>query len=168
MKSWPKFHTFLWLGIHANPSIDFTIFRYQSIKITWLLTYWLLRDTVRLHQRYFERVGDLNQKIWRFFKDSFKSDKCLINYRAINVPILRLSVATQLSIITFPFPWIQFSSFGEQMYLPIQINKGNECVIDFYRLIDTIEINQITFTDFYWLSTPVSGRISQELNRLLR
>ena len=25
----------------------------------------------------------------------------------------------------------------------------NECVIDFYRLIDTIDINQITFTDFY-------------------
>ena len=25
----------------------------------------------------------------------------------------------------------------------------NECVIDFYRLIDTIDINQITFTNFY-------------------
>ena len=27
--------------------------------------------------------------------------------------------------------------------------KKNECVIDFYRLIDTMDINQITFTDFY-------------------
>ena len=86
----------------------------------------------------------------------------------MNVPILRLSVASQLSIITLPFACIQFSSFDEQVYLPIQIGKGNECVIDFYRLIDTIEINQITFTDFYQLSSPVSGRISQELNRLLR
>jgi len=72
--------------------------------------YWILRD-IRLHQRCFERVGDLNpenlmaykhdqyqpeevfkpgfkEKILRFLKDSFKSDKCLINYTAINVPIL--------------------------------------------------------------------------------
>ena len=25
----------------------------------------------------------------------------------------------------------------------------NECAIDFYQLIDTIDINQITFIDFY-------------------
>ena len=30
-----------------------------------------------------------------------------------------------------------------------EIDKRNEFVIDFYRLIDTIDINQITFTDFY-------------------
>ena len=27
--------------------------------------------------------------------------------------------------------------------------KINECVIDFYRLIDTVDINQSGFTDFY-------------------
>ena len=29
--------------------------------------------------------------------------------------------------------------------------KINECVIDFYRLIDTVGINQSGFTDFYRL-----------------
>ena len=29
------------------------------------------------------------------------------------------------------------------------IDKRNECVIDFYLLIDTIDINQIRFTEFY-------------------
>ena len=41
------------------------------------------------------------------------------------------------------------------MFLPIWIDEigkiqdKSECVIDFYRLIDTIDINQIRFTDFY-------------------
>ena len=35
-----------------------------------------------------------------------------------------------------------------------KIVKRNECVIDFYRLINTIDINQIRFTDFYRLTTP--------------
>ena len=30
-----------------------------------------------------------------------------------------------------------------------EIDKQNERVIDFYRLIDTIDINQIRFTEFY-------------------
>jgi len=33
-----------------------------------------------------------------------------------------------------------------------KIDKRNECVIDFYKLIDTIDINQIRFTDFYRLT----------------
>ena len=34
------------------------------------------------------------------------------------------------------------------------INKQNEGVINFYRLIDTIDINQIRFTDFYQFIDP--------------
>ena len=34
-----------------------------------------------------------------------------------------------------------------------KIDKRNECVIDFHRLIDTVDINQIRFTDFYRLTT---------------
>ena len=33
-------------------------------------------------------------------------------------------------------------------------DKRNECVIDFYRLIDTIDIKQIRLTNFYRLTTP--------------
>ena len=29
------------------------------------------------------------------------------------------------------------------------VDKGNECVIDFYRLTDTIDTKQIRFPDFY-------------------
>ena len=35
-----------------------------------------------------------------------------------------------------------------------KIDKWNECVVDFYRLIDTIDFNQIRFTDFYPFTTP--------------
>ena len=35
-----------------------------------------------------------------------------------------------------------------------KIDKRNECVIDFYRLIDTIDIKQIRFTYFYRFTTP--------------
>ena len=35
-----------------------------------------------------------------------------------------------------------------------KIDKRNESVIDFYRMIDTIDINQIRFTDFYRFTTP--------------
>ena len=35
-----------------------------------------------------------------------------------------------------------------------KIDKRNECVIDFYRMIDTIDINQIRFTDVYRFTTP--------------
>ena len=35
-----------------------------------------------------------------------------------------------------------------------KIDKRNECVIDFYRFIYTIDINQIRFTDFYRFITP--------------
>ena len=38
--------------------------------------------------------------------------------------------------------------------IKLNIDIPNECVIDFYRLIDTIDINQIRFTDFYRLTTP--------------
>ena len=34
------------------------------------------------------------------------------------------------------------------------IDKRNERVIDFFRLIDTIDSNQIRFTDFYRLTSP--------------
>ena len=36
-----------------------------------------------------------------------------------------------------------------------KIYYRNERVIDLYRLIDTIDINQIRFTDFYRLTTAV-------------
>ena len=39
-------------------------------------------------------------------------------------------------------------------------DKRNMCVIDFYRLVDTIDINQIRFTDFSIdLSIDYSGNI---------
>ena len=59
------------------------------------------------------------------------------------------------------FAWNQFSFLDVQKNRCIfryksmesvksrEIDKRNEFVIDFYRLIDTIDINQITFTDFY-------------------
>ena len=31
----------------------------------------------------------------------------------------------------------------------VEIDKRNKCVIDFYWLIDAVDINQIRFTDFY-------------------
>ena len=43
-----------------------------------------------------------------------------------------------------------------------KIDKRNECVIDFYKLIDTIDINQIRFTDFYRFTTPGCKTLKKE------
>ena len=43
-------------------------------------------------------------------------------------------------------------------WVKIKINRyvKRDCVIDFYRLIDTIDINQIRFTDFYrFIDRPI-------------
>ena len=86
----------------------------------------------------------------RFFKKIFlKLDNCLI---------LRLSIATQLST-NLLFAWNQFSFLDEQRnrYKSMEsvktrkIDKQNECVIDIYQLINTTDIDQIRFTDFYRL-----------------
>ena len=78
--------------------------------------------------------------------------------------IIRLSIATQLST-NLLFAWIQFSFFDEQInscifryksMKSVKIDERNECVIDFYRLIDTININQIRFTHFIALSIDKS------------
>ena len=51
-----------------------------------------------------------------------------------------------------------------------KIDKRNECVIDFYRLIDTIDINQIRFTDFYRFTTPgdTTIRFTQTYNHFTK
>ena len=62
--------------------------------------------------------------------------------------------------INLLFAWIQFLFFDEQIYLPIyqwnqyksrSINEWTERWIDFSRLIDTTDINEIRLMDFYWL-----------------
>ena len=58
--------------------------------------------------------------------------------------------------ISFHF-WINryiFRYKSKKSEVTSKIDKRNECVIDFYRLIDTIDISQIRFTDFYRLTTP--------------
>ena len=83
--------------------------------------------------------------------DKQYSDKCLI---------FRLSISTQFSI-NLLFAWSQSSFFDEDFHIfryeidevgknhDKSTEKKNERVIEFYQLIDTIDINQIRFTDIY-------------------
>ena len=48
------------------------------------------------------------------------------------------------------------------------IDKGNECVIDFYRLIDTMDINQIRFTDPIFIDLSIDISMPTFIDWLIR
>ena len=58
--------------------------------------------------------------------------------------------ATQLSI-SLLFAWTQFWFFDEQIGKNQDKSIKEKSFIDFYQLMDTIDVKQIRFTDFYRL-----------------
>ena len=124
-----------------------------------------------LNRRYFERVAGVNrEKLGAFkpgqyqpseedFKPNFKEKMTFFLKESDgNCLIPLLSIATQLSrnlmLSCIQFLFVDISE-NKSVHLLNKIGKNQDksmketSVIDFCRLIDTIDINRIRFTDFY-------------------
>ena len=121
-----------------------TIFCYQSIKITWLLIifidfdFYLLTSLTNLGCNYTRNY------IGTILKGVFPST------------LSCYSIANKFTVCmnsVFSFWWTDVSSDINRgnRWKSRWIDEWNECIINFYRLINTININQIKFIDFYRL-----------------